>query len=792
MVFNNVNIQYQNLSNGPDAGRVYTIDHINSTLIVKTNPGGSVVNTIPLNTPIANEVLELEYDGFYFYTLSRLVGNNGVRISKWRLNLNNTLLIKVIGPGNEITLSDTASQTYSSEAFCIHRYSTTLALTAPPSTTTIELNDVTNLSLLDNIYLGPSTAANGLREAFTVIGISGNTVTLNAPTSNQYNLGDVVVYRKNIYLFNNFAGNNPVGGSLINLDQQTGNIVFNIQSNEWAEVTAASSLNGSLWFVRNSQLYRYNPIGANAGYSSSLLLKNTGINNRDTIKVFDIIITNNSVQKLQRERIIFNNTLDDFQIETGLNSRYHIDEEFLAPNFKSVSVRRNLDHILLGENKSSEFQVSVLDQYNTPIFARNLSVTEDNSAGFIESGFETIVTNVSGQGLTRYNSGLPVEPNVVNITIRDNITDLRGIFSIEQFDSINGVNFIEQRAELDGLVPLEQFTVSTSGFLSQESEVTSIGFLKQITDIDNKCFIEQFNIKKSILINQISPVTNTGFIDQKGLLEELTEVTQFVFLLFALPVPFSIKNPVDTNILIRIVGFGAIPLDTTTLSFKVNGIEVSDQVSIIPFGGGLQLEYDPSQNFNYGSSVSIDIEIKDLDTPANTIQVSYTFDTIQDYLAPKLVEVFPANNSELNTVDTIIYAIIEESETDLNLENIEFYVEGVLVPYSIDKLGNNKYQIIYSPECALPNDRDIDVNIRVFDLFDNKLEVTWDFKTVESSDVLFINNIPSSCSALVPVDSPVCVTALGQEDGIQINKSKLKINEQDVKFMLTAKVFRSK
>lgn len=792
MVFDNVNIDYQNISDGPESGRIYTIDHISTSLVVKTNPGGSIVNTISLDTPIQNEVLSLEYDGFYFYTLTRLPANNGLRINKWRLNNTNTLLVKLLGINNEINLLNSAVQVYDSEAFAVHRYSTTLQTTVSTSSTSIVLNNTTDLSLFDSIYLGPSSAALGQRESFTVIGIVGNTVTLNAPTAFQYNTGDSVIYRKNIFVFNNYNGNNPIGGSLINLDQQNGGILYNISSNEWAQVTAASSLNGSLWFVRNSQLYNFKPIGANSGYLTSLLLNNINPNKQDTVKVFDIIISNSSIQKLQKERVNFNTVSDQFEIEKGVNNRYHLDEEFLASNFKSVTVKRELEHILLGENKTAQFKATALDQYNIPIFSRNLSVTEDDLYGTIEPGFEAIVTNVSGQGITRYNSAVPLEKTFVLVTIRDIITQVPGKFPLEQFDFIDGVCFINQQDSRFSIVPLEQRQLISSGVLNQTEGINSDTFLTQRSSLTSKKPINQNTTFNTIPINQVRNISNDCPLSQRAFLQDITTINQFIFLLFALPLPFSIKNPLDTNILIRIIGFGTIPLDVPSLIFKVNGIDISEQVVVTPFGGGLQLDYNPIQNFNYGSTVAIEISILDTDNPPNLISIDYTFDTIDDFLAPTLLELFPSNNSENNSTDTVIYAIIEEDETSLDLNSIKFFVEGIEVPFEIINITDISYQLLHRPMCSFTNNVNINVALEVSDVFGNTLELQWSFKTRESSDVLFINKIPKECQVFVPVDSTICVTALGKEDGIQIENSSLNISGKDVKFMLKPKVYRNK
>lgn len=790
MAFDNVNILYQNVSNGPDSGRVYTIDHTSDSLIVKTNPGGSVVNTIPIDTNVQNEILELEYDGYYFYTLSKT--STGILINKWVLNSTGTLLQKLFGAQNEIILNNTFSRTYSSEAFAIHIYNTVLQNPVSVGATTVNITSVTDISIFDSIYLGPSTANLGKREAFTVIGISGNTITLNRPTLYAFGVGDEVIYRKNMYIFNNFAGIDPNGGSLIIIDQFTGSIIAESNSNKWSQVSAASSYNGYLWFSRNSQLYQYKPIGANIGFNNSLLLNNIKSNKNDIIKVYDMIISNISVQKLQTEKTSFNTLADQFVDEVGANSRYQIEEEFLAPNFKSISVDRTTNSVLLGDNKSCNFIVTALDQYNIPVFLRNLTVSDDNIYGFITAGLTTITTNTSGQGITSYNSGIPLVSDLVSITVRDVLSQIPFKFPVEQLAFIDNSNYIEQKGDLISKAPLEQKTLTSDLELVQSSDLSTVTFIDQVQSIQFSTFIDQYTYLSKTFINQTATIVEKSFIDQKPpLIEEIT-LNQYIYLLFALPKPFSIKNPVDTNILVRIIGIGNIPLNTNTLVFKVNGIDITDQLSITPFGGGLELVYNPTVDFEYGSTVSVYIEIQDTDGPPNTVTTEYTFGIVDDFIAPVLIEVFPANNSLANSQDTVIYAIIQDNQTDIDFNSLEMYVEGIKVVPEIISLGNKTYQIVYNTKCKYLNDKDIDINLRVADYAGNLLNTVWDFRTSEGSDVLFINKYPKECQVLVPIDSSICLTALGQENGIKIDKSTFSLNGKDTFFVLKPKVYRTK
>jgi len=66
MVFENVELSNPNITFGPDVGRIYSFDHITDNLIVKTFPGGTLVQNAPLNSNLQNEVISVEFDGFFF------------------------------------------------------------------------------------------------------------------------------------------------------------------------------------------------------------------------------------------------------------------------------------------------------------------------------------------------------------------------------------------------------------------------------------------------------------------------------------------------------------------------------------------------------------------------------------------------------------------------------------------------------------------------------------------------------------------------------------------------------
>src|SRR3989304_8814736 len=130
MAFENIELSTQNFSYGPVSGRIYNIDHVSDSMIVKTYPGGTLVDTSPSTAKIQNEVISLDYDGYYHWSLSRLglAGNLGVLLQKWYYDGN--LLIKQTGVGNEIPLIHGGGVRFDSEAFLLGGYKTTLISSA--------------------------------------------------------------------------------------------------------------------------------------------------------------------------------------------------------------------------------------------------------------------------------------------------------------------------------------------------------------------------------------------------------------------------------------------------------------------------------------------------------------------------------------------------------------------------------------------------------------------------------------------------------------------------------------
>lgn len=789
--FDNVRLNYQNFSLGPIAGRIYSFDHVNDTLIVKTFPTGALIGTFPLDSNLFYEVLDLEYDGYYFWTLMKLGGDGtlGVMINKWFYN--GTTVIKQLGNNSEIPLVNNGPVNYDSEAFCVRRYKTALSFFASSGSTTITLGDVTFLEVGDSVYIGPSTAASGELIERKVSLIVGNVVTLTQPLSVNFNSGDQVIYRKDIWVFNNNNLNSTVNGSLIRIDSNNGLILSSYTSTVWKHVTAATSHDGNLLFARGSQILQYRPFGSNAGFVNSAYILNTETDNNTVIKVYDLSSDSSNIYKLQKKQHQYDSVNFVWTDVDSLTNKYEIDTEQIAAKVTSITAKRDKS-VLFGVSSTTDLTVKVTDQYDFPVFSRVFTITEDDLSGNIPTGFTPKTTDTNGEFVTRYSTG--ATPNFSNPTVfvRDNINNYRLPIRLEQKPRAEGKANIRQDAKSEGTTTVIQQQPGSSVQIEQTI------FGRNDIPIEQRIVENEFLVTQEIIscsglqIQQDSLVEDITTIEQYGPVIGEIEINQFVFLIFAIPAPYSKKNQPNTNILVRIVGFGGIPLNSSTLIFKVNGFDVTSSVVVTPITGGLELFYNPPVNFDYNSTVSMYIEIDDINIPVRTIRTSYTFDIIKDYTRPYVSLLYPPDNSINNLPLTEIYAIIEDQETGIDTSTIQMYVDGKeIISPVIELLDNTKQvKVSYTPTLPFSYESEVFVSVIFKDLGSNQTIESWSFTIKTSSGVLFVNESPEKCSVLVPLETNICSEVFGLEEGLNLNTIKLYINGQEVEYVINPKVYR--
>jgi len=352
--------------------------------------------------------------------------------------------------------------------------------------------------------------------------------------------------------------------------------------------------------------------------------------------------------------------------------------------------------------------------------------------------------------------------------------------------------------------------------IHQVEEFESENALQQLADF--KCLTETpeaagettftyenpFSIVQQIIESfdlQISQLKTSGHTHWIGVtpydyLWTDTTLDQFIFVEDAIPKFWSTKNPVDTNIWVRLRPF-AYSLNLISAKMFVREVwwggdagyvDVSSQLTKQTFdaGGGvlgLELTYNPAQDFHNNAIVYVYIEVYDEAPIPNRITTNYWFEVIPDYKSPYLVNLSPSREQSNVVVDTDIYFEIKDDGAGVDIDTLELYINSrVVTPTSVVKVNDNYYKVTYTPTTNFFFNKRISVGVIVDDLTDypNWLNDRYAFYTIESDDILFTAFEPGMCKRGLSRFHDVSFIALGIGSGIDRDTLRLQVRDKDV------------
>jgi hypothetical protein len=307
--------------------------------------------------------------------------------------------------------------------------------------------------------------------------------------------------------------------------------------------------------------------------------------------------------------------------------------------------------------------------------------------------------------------------------------------------------------------------------------VTSDGWVRQFTVEDTG------SIRNSLFHNEVDfNMTHLGETSSEFTL------TLFPFVLQAVPAPYSIKNPTDTNVFIRLSNY-AHTIASGTITMTLNGTSAQPLVVDEFFTGlgGYDVTWNNALSFEYDSVVSVIVEFSDTDVPANKITIDYPFYIVKDLAAPRILNIVPADGSEdITPLGTIQFELIDY-ESGVDLETFRLYVNNILIIDGVhgtitytareDELG---YTISYSTfEPWLYGD-EIPVAVFVKDTSPstNELFHSYSFKVLESTSPRMININPAACDDDVPTGTAVSVDVV--DGGHGIDKDSVSVSVDDI------------
>ena len=333
--------------------------------------------------------------------------------------------------------------------------------------------------------------------------------------------------------------------------------------------------------------------------------------------------------------------------------------------------------------------------------------------------------------------------------------------------------------------------------ITQLTAFESEGYFRQISndfDGDFKWIKQLKECAKNLKIDQMK-LSKHGYYVAPTWYDYLwtrVSLNQFVFVQDAIPVFWSEKNPVDTNIWLRLRPY-ASDLNSATLNFSVREVwydgdtGYQDFISYCtvttwaaPGGLGLDILCNPPQDFHHNALVYVHLDLRDV--LGNYIELDYWFKIIPDYKAPYLDNLNPDRDQTSVDVDTNIYFEIKDLGVGVDIDSLELCVNSKRVTPSTNKISNQHYEITYDPSTDFYYDKEILVSVRVQDLseFNNTLIDSYRFYTAESADVLFVNLDPKICKRGFPRFQDVSFLALGAGSGVDLATLKVQIHNLDI------------
>lgn len=435
----NIQIQDGNFSFGPETGFFYTVSFSLKSLL-QVEADGTVVNTFPVSlSQLRNPVLELHYDGTFFWTLEKLPSDLGMVIKKWRLFPFPTATFPSVTPTefrwqDELTLLNKPNIIYDGEAFVVEHYHRTMSGSQTQGSSLIQLNSVDDIEIGDVLYLGPSDFGGfeGNEESIVVGGINTSLNQISffkqGGLENSYVGGDPVDFHKSLWFFNDhaYSGNEDQRGSLSKFELPSKNLTNVDTGAKYSSVTAADFDQTRISFVRSFQILTVNLANPTFDLESSLEANLVEANKYELIKVYDLIsdLDNNLYYKLQQKETTENlgtgaltttNFAPDYNFQTETNLSF--------VNSTAVRFENTRFSISDASPKSRGFTVfaEVRDQFNFPLLGESVQFTATQSSlgdSGIPGTFSPAidVTNVSGTARSVYTPSLTPTDFLLDIT----------------------------------------------------------------------------------------------------------------------------------------------------------------------------------------------------------------------------------------------------------------------------------------------------------------------------------------------------------------------------------------
>lgn len=399
----------------------YTIDDSLQLLIKKTFDG-EIAFCYALDIPVGNQVLSLDYDGIYFWSLEQ--GTGRVIIRRWKII--DLMCIQMI----KLEVISTDSETIDGCAFAVEHYTTELTSNEGAGQTVLSIEDGTQLLKDLRVVIGPNTL--GESEEKIVDSYTSNSVTVKTGLVNSYDSGDLVRFYKSGYYFNDYDGLDSSKGSLYEIDLESGSVISRNAGTQFKDVKSA--VFGQVKDKDGNGVYDFDDSGEITGSDTvscvvfikgfQLLFSNV---NSSTHVVFGSAVVD--LLSGGSPQIVYDLTLGrDTSVipdpNTNGSTIYMLKQDGSVYNYQvaqfdrmvnSVSVTSAPAILPADSLSTSDIRASVLDQYNKPYAEKIVYFNIISGDGSLSAGNDT--TDVFGIAKIDYTAGGSVGDTTIKATV---------------------------------------------------------------------------------------------------------------------------------------------------------------------------------------------------------------------------------------------------------------------------------------------------------------------------------------------------------------------------------------
>lgn len=417
-----------------------------------------------------------------------------------------------------------------------------------------------------------------------------------------------------------------------------------------------------------------------------------------------------------------------------------------------------------------------------------IAVPFDTNTGTSKPIQQRLTLTTAKQGLTEFSK--PIE-------------QLGDFISSPTFPAVNENHLLQQFLPITDTHPNSQVSPKP------ESPIEQIVFVTA-DQRDNNAPVSK-PIQQLIL--ETAGATVSRPVELVDTVQNSIQITQFDFVDLIFPPCNSIKNPVTTNILWRIRDFG-FPFDVDSIIFTVEGVEVQDRSEFVVTNlpTGLQLFYNPPQDFDYDKQVVVTLTISDTATPTpNTFFLRCIWQTVPDVRGPFFRNISPAcNSTDVSSTAAIEFDVLDFGQ-GVDPDTIELSIEGVTVcsgvtldpiteqdfvtisgiPVGTEASG---YHVVYEhPDDPWRYGSTVTIAMSATDLSPNENSSLFIccFDVEGSVEPIFVGPTPEPCDSFVDNRTGLAFEVYGVEHGIDISTLEVRVDNKLRKVFVRPRLLRT-